>query len=49
VIESELFAFCKERLAAYKYRRMVDTVDEVLTTVTDKILRRELLPAPNPS
>jgi long-chain acyl-CoA synthetase len=49
VIESELIAFCKERLATCKYPRMVYTVDELPTTVTDKILRRELCPAPNPS
>jgi long-chain acyl-CoA synthetase len=38
----ELIAFCKERMAAYKYPRQVELVDEVPKTVTGKILRREL-------
>jgi long-chain acyl-CoA synthetase len=40
--EAELIAFCKERMAAYKYPRSVDLVDELPKTVTGKILRREL-------
>ena len=35
-------AFCKERMAAYKYPRQVELVDELPKTVTGKILRREL-------
>jgi long-chain acyl-CoA synthetase len=40
--EDELIAFCKERMAAYKYPRMVEIIDEVPKTATGKILRREL-------
>ncbi len=40
--EAELIAFCKERMAAYKYPRSVELVDELPKTVTGKILRREL-------
>jgi long-chain acyl-CoA synthetase len=42
VSEQELIAFCKERMAAYKYPRSVELVDELPKTVTGKILRREL-------
>ena len=38
----ELIAFAKERLAAYKYPRQVEFLDEVPKTVTGKLLRREL-------
>jgi long-chain acyl-CoA synthetase len=38
----ELISFCKERMAAYKYPRMVEILDEIPKTVTGKILRREL-------
>ena len=38
----ELVAFCKERMAAYKYPRQVVIVDELPKTATGKILRREL-------
>ena len=38
----ELIAHCKERMAAYKYPRSVEIVDELPKTVTGKILRREL-------
>jgi long-chain acyl-CoA synthetase len=38
----ELIAHCKERMAAYKYPRMVELIDELPKTVTGKILRREL-------
>ena len=40
--EDELIAFCKERMAAYKYPRQVEIVDELPKTVTGKLLRREL-------
>ena len=39
---AELIQFCKERMAAYKYPRVVELVDELPKTVTGKILRREL-------
>jgi hypothetical protein len=35
-------AFCKERMAAYKYPRRVEVRDELPKTVTGKIVRREL-------
>lgn len=38
----ELIAFCKERMAAYKYPRLVEILEEIPKTVTGKILRREL-------
>jgi long-chain acyl-CoA synthetase len=38
----ELIGHCKERMAAYKYPRSVELVDELPKTVTGKILRREL-------
>ena len=40
--EAGLIAFCKERMAAYKYPRQVEIMDELPKTVTGKILRREL-------
>ena len=38
----ELIAFCRERMAAYKYPRQVEILDEIPKTVTGKLLRREL-------
>jgi long-chain acyl-CoA synthetase len=38
----ELIAFCKERMAAYKYPRSIEIVEELPKTVTGKLLRREL-------
>ena len=38
----ELIAFCRERMAAYKYPRRVTVVDELPKTSTGKILRRAL-------
>jgi long-chain acyl-CoA synthetase len=42
VTPEELIAFCKERMAAYKYPRTVEIVEDLPKTVTGKILRREL-------
>jgi long-chain acyl-CoA synthetase len=42
VSEQELIAFCKERMAAYKYPRQIEFLDELPKTATGKILRREL-------
>ncbi|WP_249522612.1 class I adenylate-forming enzyme family protein [Modestobacter marinus] len=42
VTPEELIAHCKERMAAYKYPRIVVLLDELPKTVTGKILRREL-------
>jgi long-chain acyl-CoA synthetase len=36
----ELIAWCKERMAAYKYPRLLVVMDELPKTVTGKILRR---------
>jgi long-chain acyl-CoA synthetase len=38
----ELIAFCKERMAAYKYPRQLEFIDELPKTASGKILRREL-------
>ncbi|NMH96597.1 class I adenylate-forming enzyme family protein [Pseudonocardia acidicola] len=38
----ELIAFTKERMAAYKYPRQVEILDDIPKTVTGKLLRREL-------
>jgi long-chain acyl-CoA synthetase len=40
--EEELIAFCKERMAAYKYPRIVEIIEEVPKTASGKVLRREL-------
>jgi long-chain acyl-CoA synthetase len=42
VTPEELIAHCRERMAAYKYPRSVEVLDELPKTVTGKILRREL-------
>jgi len=38
----ELVAFCRERMAAYKYPRVVDIVPDLPKTPTGKIMRRAL-------
>ena len=38
----ELIAFCRERMAAYKYPRLVEFVDELPRTASGKVLRRVL-------
>jgi long-chain acyl-CoA synthetase len=40
--DQELINFCKERMAAYKYPRLVEFVDELPKTASGKVLRREL-------
>jgi long-chain acyl-CoA synthetase len=42
VTEAELIAFTRERMAAYKYPRQIEFLDEIPKTVTGKLLRREL-------
>jgi long-chain acyl-CoA synthetase len=37
-----LVEYCKEKLAAYKYPRIVEIVDELPKGPTGKILKREL-------
>jgi long-chain acyl-CoA synthetase len=38
----ELIGFCRSRMAAYKYPREVEIIDEVPKTASGKLLRREL-------
>ncbi|MFW0791747.1 class I adenylate-forming enzyme family protein [Gordonia sp. CPCC 205333] len=38
----ELVEFCKERMAAYKYPRTIEIIDDLPKTATGKILRRTL-------
>lgn len=40
--EHELIKFCKQRVAAYKYPRMLEIIEDLPKTPTGKILRREL-------
>ncbi|MFF8504835.1 hypothetical protein ACF07L_29870 [Streptomyces anulatus] len=40
--EDELIAWCRERMAAYKYPRGVEFRDSLPLTSTGKILKREL-------
>jgi long-chain acyl-CoA synthetase len=42
VSADELIEFTRERMAAYKYPRQVEFLDEIPKTVTGKLLRREL-------
>ncbi|MGE0544917.1 MAG: AMP-binding protein [Dehalococcoidia bacterium] len=42
ITADELIAFCRARMAAYKYPRAVEIVDDVPKTLTGKVLRREL-------
>ena len=38
----ELIGFCRSQLAAYKYPRQIEFLDELPKTVSGKLLRREL-------
>ena len=38
----ELIGFCREQMAAYKYPRQIEFLDELPKTVSGKLLRREL-------
>ena len=42
ITTEDLVEFCKERLAAYKYPRIVEVMNDLPKTVSGKILRREL-------
>jgi len=42
VSADELITFCKERMAAFKYPRHIEFVDEIPKTLTGKFLRRAL-------
>jgi len=46
VTPEELIAFCKGRMAAFKYPRIVEIIDEVPKTPTGKFLRRVLKKEP---
>jgi len=47
VTDTELIAFARERMAAYKYPRQIEFLDEIPKTVTGKLLRRELRARPH--
>ena len=40
--EEDLVSYCRERMAAYKYPRRIEFLEEVPKTATGKFLRREL-------
>jgi long-chain acyl-CoA synthetase len=42
--ESEMIAWCKENMAAYKYPRLVEFRETLPMTATGKVLKRELQP-----
>jgi long-chain acyl-CoA synthetase len=42
VTPQELIDFCRQRMAAYKYPRIVEIIDQVPKTLTGKFLRRQL-------
>jgi len=42
VTPEELVGFCRDRLAAYKYPREIEVVEDLPKTTTGKILRRQL-------
>ncbi|MEU2773104.1 AMP-binding protein [Streptomyces sp. NPDC007162] len=42
VSAEELIAFAKERMAAYKYPRQIEILDDIPKTASGKVLRREL-------
>jgi long-chain acyl-CoA synthetase len=42
LVESELIAYCKERIAAYKYPRVVEVRNELPKSATGKVLKTQL-------
>ncbi len=42
VTPDELISFCKQKMAAFKYPRIIEIIDEVPKTLTGKFLRRQL-------
>jgi long-chain acyl-CoA synthetase len=42
VTPDELILFCKQKMAAFKYPRIIEIIDEVPKTPTGKFLRRHL-------
>ncbi len=49
VTPEEIISFCKSRMAAYKYPRKVELVEEIPKTLTGKFLRRTLREKSQPS
>jgi long-chain acyl-CoA synthetase len=49
VTPDELKEFCKARMAAYKYPRVIEILDELPKTASGKILRRQLRGATKPA
>jgi long-chain acyl-CoA synthetase len=41
---AELIAYCKERMAAYKYPRVIEFRDELPKNALGKILKDQLIP-----
>ena len=48
VSPEEIIAYGRETMAAYKYPRIVEIIDELPKTTTGKILRRQLRDWPRP-
>jgi long-chain acyl-CoA synthetase len=44
LMAAELITYCRERMAAYKYPRLIEFRDELPKNTLGKILKRELLP-----
>ena len=44
LIDAELIAYCRERMAAYKYPRVIEFRDELPKNALGKVLKRELAP-----
>jgi long-chain acyl-CoA synthetase len=44
VVAAELIAYCRERLAAYKYPRVIEFRDDLPKNTIGKVLKRELTP-----
>jgi long-chain acyl-CoA synthetase len=42
LVESELIAYCKERIAAYKYPRVIEVRNELPKSATGKVLKKQL-------
>ena len=42
LVESELIAYCRERVAAYKYPRVIEVRDELPKSATGKVLKKQL-------
>ena len=49
ITETDLIAWCKQTMAAYKYPRIVEFRDSLPMTATGKILKRELAQRAEPA